>query len=90
MNFKIRSRLFIENGQIHFFIPVSHSKIDFCGVQKQKGKLVFSKSGLFHIWHMVSSVAQGQNDVNWPRYEIYVMKISVSPEKRKIVCFFFF
>ena len=38
-------------------IPVSH-----CGVQKQKG----SKSGVFHVWHIVSSVAQGQNVVNVP------------------------
>ena len=45
-------------------IPVSHSKVEFCEVQKQKGKLVFSKSGVFHIWHTVSSVAQGQNVVN--------------------------
>ena len=45
-------------------IPVSNSKVWFCGVKKQKGKLVFSKSGAFHIWHIVSSVAQGQNVVN--------------------------
>ena len=45
-------------------IPVSHSKIEFRGLQKQKGKLLFSKSGVFHIWHIVSSVAQGQNVVN--------------------------
>ena len=45
-------------------IPVSFSKVDFCGVQKQKGKLVFSKSAFFHIWHIVSSIAQGQNIVN--------------------------
>ena len=56
--------LFIENDQIQHFIPVSHSKNEFCGVQKQKGKLVFSKKGLFHIWHIVSSVAQRQNVVN--------------------------
>ena len=45
-------------------IPVSQSKVEFCGVQKQKGKLLFSKIGVFHIWHIVSSVAQGQNGVN--------------------------
>ena len=45
-------------------IPVSHSKVEFCGVQKQKGKLVFSKCGVFHVWHIVSSVAQRQNIVN--------------------------
>ena len=43
---------------------VSHSKVEFCGVQKQKGKHVFSKSGVFHIWHIVSTVAHGQNVVN--------------------------
>ena len=41
------------------------SKIEFCEVQKQKGKLVFSKSGVFNIWHIVSSVAQRQNIVNF-------------------------
>ena len=43
---------------------VSHSKVEFCGVQKQKSKPVFSKSGVFHIWHIVSTVAHGQNVVN--------------------------
>ena len=33
---------------MQYSIPLSHSKIEFCGVQKQKGKLVFSKSGVFH------------------------------------------
>ena len=59
MNFWIRSRLYIENDQIQHFIPDCHSKLEFCGVQKQKGKLVFRKSGAFHIWHIVSSTAQG-------------------------------
>ena len=45
-------------------IPVSHSKVEFYGLQKQKGKHVFSKSGFFHIWHIVSSVAHGQTIVN--------------------------
>ena len=49
---------------MQYSIPVSHSKVEFCGVQKQKGKLVISKSGVFHICHIVSSVAQGQNVVN--------------------------
>ena len=61
-------------------------------MQKQKGKLVFSKSGVFHICHIVSSVAQGQDvvkiSINWseprPRYEIYVIKISLSPENKKM------
>ena len=45
-------------------IPVSHSKYECCRVQKQKGKLVFSESGVFHIWQFLSSVAQGQNVMN--------------------------
>ena len=45
-------------------IPVSHPKVEFCELQKQKGKLVLSKSGVFHIWHIVPSVAQGPNAVN--------------------------
>ena len=72
-------------------IPVSHSKVEFRGLQKRKGKLVLSKSRVFHVWHIVSSIAQGQNVVNvhklaccWPRYEIYLIKSSVSPEIRKI------
>ena len=65
MKFKVRSRVFIQNDQIQHFSPVLLSKIEFCGVQKQKGKLVFSKSGVFHLWHIVSSVAQRQNVVNF-------------------------
>ena len=42
-------------------------------MQKQKGKLVFSKSGISINWPVAR-----------PRYEIYVIKISASPEKRKI------
>ena len=36
------------NDQMKHSIPVSHSKVGFCGVQKRKGKLVFSKSGALH------------------------------------------
>ena len=69
MHFWARSPLFIQNDQIQHFIPVLLSKIDFCGVQKQKGKLVFSKSEVFHIWHIVSSVAQRQNVVNFHKLD---------------------
>ena len=65
MKFKVRSRLFIKNDQIQHFVPVLLSKMEFCGVQKQKGKLVFSKSGVFQIWHIVSPVVQRQNVVNF-------------------------
>ena len=61
MKFYVRSRLFIQNDQIQHIIPVLLSKIEFCGVQKQKGKLVFRKSEVFNIWHIVSSVEQRQN-----------------------------
>ena len=65
MTFQVRSRLFIQNDQIQHFIPVLLSKIEFCGEQKQNGKLVFSKSRFFRIWHIVSSVVQEQNVVNF-------------------------
>ena len=65
MNFYVRSRLFIQNDQIQNFIPVLLSKMEFCGVQKPKGKLVFRKSEVFHIWHIVSSVVQRQNVVKF-------------------------
>ena len=65
MKFKVRNRLFIQNDQIQLFIPVLLSKIEFCGMQKQKGKLVFNNNGVFHIWHIVSSVAQRQNVLNF-------------------------
>ena len=61
MKFEIRNRLFIQNDQIQHFIPVLLSKIAICRMEKQKGKLVFSKSGVFHIWYIVSSVAQRQH-----------------------------
>ena len=56
-------------------IPVSHSKVEFYKVQKQKGKLVFSKSGVLHIWHIVSSVAQGQNIVNVHKFACHSAKV---------------
>ena len=56
----------VQNDQIQHFIPVLLSKIEFCGVQKQNAKLVFSKSEVFHIWHIaVSSAAQRQTVVNF-------------------------
>ena len=58
MKFYVRSRLFIQNDLIQHSVPVLLSKSEFCGVQKEKGKLVFSKSGVFHIWHIVFSVVQ--------------------------------
>ena len=79
-------RVLSENDQIQHFMSVSHSEIEFCGVQKQKGKLVFSKSGVFHLWHIVSSVAQGQF-CSRSRYKIHVIKNSGSPEK-EILDFF--
>ena len=39
----------IENDQVQHSIPVSHSNVEFCGVQKQKGKLVFSKSEAYCV-----------------------------------------
>ena len=66
MKFKVQSRLFIQNNQIQHFIPVLLSKIEFCGVQKQKGKLVFSKSGVFRIWRIESSVAQRTKCCEFP------------------------
>ena len=56
--------VFIKNDYLLLPIPVSNSKVSFCGVQRQIGKLVFDKSGVLHIWHIVSSVAQVQNVVN--------------------------
>ena len=41
---------FIQNDQIQHFIPVLLSKIEFRGVQKQKGKLVFSKTFFFFFF----------------------------------------
>ena len=48
---------------------------------------MFSKSGVFHI--MAYCILHStQISINWsvarPKYEIYVMKISVSPEERKM------
>ena len=49
MTFSVRSHLFIQNDQIQHFIHDLLSKIEFCGVQKQKGKLVFGKSRVYGI-----------------------------------------
>ena len=50
--------LFSQNDRIQHFMPVSLYKIEFCGVQKKKGKLVFSKRGVFQACHILLSVAQ--------------------------------
>ena len=71
MKFSVRSRLFIQNDHYYYYyyynycVLVLLSKIEFCGVHKQNGKLVFSKSGVFHIWLIVSSAGQRQNVVNF-------------------------
>ena len=66
MKFLVRSLFFIQNDQIQHFIPVLLSKIEFCGAQKQKGKLVFRKSEVFHIWHIVSSVTTKKKCCEFP------------------------
>ena len=36
-----------------------------CEVQKLKGKHVFMKNEIFHVWHIASSVAHKQNTVDF-------------------------
>ena len=62
---KVLSRLFIQNDQNQHFIPVLLSKLSFAECRSKKGKLVFSKSGVFHIWHIVFFIAQRQNVANF-------------------------
>ena len=38
-----------------------HSIIFFCGMQKQKDRLIFMKNVINHVWHIVSSVAPKLN-----------------------------
>ena len=47
------------------FMILLLSKIVFYGVQKLKGKRVFRKIGIIHVWHIVISVAQKLNSVNF-------------------------
>ena len=42
-----------------------HSKIVLYGVQKLKGKHVFKKTNIIHVWHIVSSVAQKRNPADF-------------------------
>ena len=41
------------------------SKFVFCGMQKQKGKLIYRKIDTIHSCHIVSSVAQKLNLVDF-------------------------
>ena len=47
------------------FNPVFRFPKLFCGVQKPRGKLTFRKIDSFHVWHIVSSVAQILNRVDF-------------------------
>ena len=64
-------------------IPVSHSKVDFCGMQKQKGKLVFNYGSFCPPYHKDKMLLMS---INWPvaksMYEIHVINISESAENR--------
>ena len=53
MKVQVISCLFIQNDQIQHFIPVLLSKYEFCGVQNQKGKLVFSKTVFFFAYDIL-------------------------------------
>ena len=64
-----QSRYTLFQNQIHIFTGYALSymmlfllsKIVFDSVQNFKGKHVFRKIEIFHMWHIVSSVAQKRN-----------------------------
>ena len=63
--FQNQSRLFIRYVQFFDFMLFLLSKFIFYGVKKLKGKRVFRKIEIIHVRHIVSSVAQKQNSVDF-------------------------
>ena len=63
--FHNQSHLFIRYAQFFHFMLLLFSKIVFYGVQKLKGKRVSRKSDIIHVRHIVSSVAQKRNSVDF-------------------------
>ena len=55
----------IRYAQFFHFMLFVLSEIVFYGVQKLKDKRVFMKIEIIHVWHIVSSVAQKQNSVDF-------------------------
>ena len=60
-----QSHLFIRYAQFFPFILYLLSEIVFYGVQKLNGNRVFRKIEIIHVRHIVSSVAQKQNSVDF-------------------------
>ena len=55
------NREFIDNDLIKHFKSALFSITEFCGVSKQKSKLILIESRVFRTWHIASSIAHGQN-----------------------------
>ena len=65
--FQSQRHLFIRYAQFIHFMPFLLSKIVFYGVQKLKGKRVLRKIGIIHVQHIVSSVAQKRNSMDFSK-----------------------
>ena len=46
-------------GRSQYSVFCCFYSLVFCGVQKPKGKLIFRKSDIIHVWHIVSLIAHG-------------------------------
>ena len=64
-SFSNQSHIFIRYAQFFYLMLFLLSKIVFYGVQKLKGKCVFGKVEIIHVRHIVSSVAQKRNSVDF-------------------------
>ena len=63
--FQNQSHLFIRYDQLLHFMLFLLSKMVFYGVQKLKGKRLFRKIEIIHVRHIVSSVAQKRNSLDF-------------------------
>ena len=63
--FKTKVIYLLDMVVFFHFMLVLLSKIVLYGVQKLKGKRVFRKIEIIHVRHIVSSVAQQQNSVDF-------------------------
>ena len=63
--FEKKSHLFIRYAQFFHFMLFLLSKIVLFCVEKLKHKGVFMKIEIIHVWHILSSLAQKRNSVDF-------------------------
>ena len=79
--FQNQIHLFKGYTQFFHFMLFLLSKIIFYGVQKLKGKHVFRKTEIIHVWLFVSSVAQKRNRSSAGSVCCFLEQVTFTPQK---------